>query len=188
MEDRPKKPPQRTMKDAEIRREVTAAYLSGEEIESIAARIQFHPETVRNYLRRWDVPIRDKRTVSKNSDNQSPELPIAQIVAEYKRGDAVLIIAKRHGVPQGMIHRHLAKAGIPHRGKSWSFLPAGIRNDVGGLARALNIPLADARDFLLEHGVWSEDDCINGADRSFSRGGRKLPGSDPKPSKREKEK
>lgn len=87
---------------------VVAAYQSGESVSAVAARHKITEGTVRDILRRRNVPLRPAERIF------TPEQE-ARIVAEYTAGDTMLEIATRLKVHKGTVRRALQQLEVPAR-------------------------------------------------------------------------
>lgn len=84
-------------------------------------------------------------------------LDMKSIIAEYRRGDSLPIVARRHGVNTETIRRRLMQAEVPIRdrreGQISRFHGSG---DLAGLALDLGLPVDEITALLIRHGVIPE--------------------------------
>ena len=91
--------------------QIVMDYEVGMSTVAIAEKYNVDRETIRNRLRSVGVQLRG------NSEGMKLDLPVAQIISEYKAGMTQVALSKKFGVNVKTIKRRLEEAGVQTRNR-----------------------------------------------------------------------
>ncbi|MFD9443438.1 helix-turn-helix domain-containing protein [Streptomyces sp. NPDC060001] len=122
--------------------DVVAAYRQGGTIAGIAAQYAVHGSAVRTLLVRSGVELRPvgrrRGSTGKSTKSKKSSLPKREVIASYKRGSTLKVLAERYGVSPSTICVLLEGEGVERRksGDWESVPPPRVQLPVGDILQA----------------------------------------------------
>ena len=89
--------------------ELSSLYQQGQSLPSLAARYGIHPGTVKDHLRRANIPIRPGNQAKLSKEDK------AEIAKLYEAGLSIHKLALRFGVTDNPVHNALKERGVRMR-------------------------------------------------------------------------